>query len=65
MYLQRGGAPRLKLVQLDENLYEMVFTMPVMNELPTISFKRDTNNKVIGLTFHFEEGREDFVKKDK
>jgi len=65
MYLQRGGAPKLKLVKLGDNLYEMVFPMPVTNELPNISFNRDETGKVIGLTFHFEDGREDFVKKDK
>ena len=65
MYLQRGGASKLKLVMLGENLYEMVFNIPVMNELPNISFNKDTNNRVIGLTFHFEDGREEFVKKDK
>jgi len=65
MYLQRGGASKLKLAKLDENLYEMIFNMPVMNELPNIRFKKNASNKVIGLTFLYKDGREDFIKKDK
>ncbi len=65
MYLQRGGAAKLKLIQLEENLFEMTFPVAVWNELPQVRFDRNASNKVIGLTFIFEDGREDFVKKDK
>lgn len=64
MYLQRGSAAKLKLVKLNENLYKMVFDLPVMNELPNIRFEKDSNSRVVGLTFLFKDGREDFVKKD-
>jgi len=64
MYLQRNNAPKLKLVKLEENLYEMTFGIPVMNELPTIRFKLNENNEVIGFTFLFKGGKEDFVSKD-
>lgn len=64
MYLQRGGAPKIKLVKAKDDEYEMVFNMPVRNELPKVRFERDDNKNVIGLTFIFEDGREEFVKKD-
>ena len=63
LYLQRQNAPKLKLVKINEDEYEMVFNMPVMNELPNIRFVRD-ENKVIGLKFVFKDGKEEFVIKD-
>jgi hypothetical protein len=65
MYLQRGAAPKLKLVKIGEDKFEMVFNMPVKNELPIVRFERDETNNVVGLTFVFKDGREDFVQKDK
>ncbi|MEJ2193830.1 MAG: retropepsin-like aspartic protease [Ignavibacteriaceae bacterium] len=65
MYLQRGGASKLKLVKISKDKFEMVFDMPVKNELPAVNFERDETNQVIGLKFLFEDGREDFVQKDK
>ena len=35
------------------------------NELPNVLFIKNAGNKVIGLTFIFKDGRENFVKKDK
>lgn len=64
MYLQRNGAPKLKLVKLDYDEYEMMFDMSVRNELPNVKFKRDETNSVIGLTFLFKDGRQDFIQKD-
>jgi len=64
MYLQRGGSSKLKLVNIGDDKYEMVFNMPVRNELPIIRFDRNESNIVVGLTFVFKDGREDFVKKD-
>jgi len=65
MYLQRGGAPKLKLVKMAEDKFEMVLDMLVKNELPTINFVRDETNNVTGLKFVFKDGREDYVEKDK
>lgn len=65
MYLQRRSAPRLKLLKIKDDEYEMVFNMPVANELPNVRFERDESRMVIGLTFVFKDGREDFVTKDK
>ncbi len=64
MFLQRGNAPKLKLVKIKEDKYEMVFHMPVRNELPNVRFERNSSHKVTGLTFVFKDGREDFFKKD-
>jgi len=64
MYLRRGNAPKLKLVKLKDDEYEMVFNKPVNNELPIIRFERDENGKVRGLAFLFKDGREEFVEKD-
>ena len=64
MYLQREGAPKLRLVKVKGEEYKMVFDMPVRNELPNVRFERDDSNTVIGLTFLFKDGREEFVKKD-
>lgn len=64
MFLQKGDASKRKLVKLDENLYKVIFPMPVMNELPNIRFEKNADNKVVGLNFLFKDGREDFVKKD-
>ncbi len=64
LFLQRGGAPKLELIIVEEDVYKMVFNMPVRNELPNVRFERDGTNKVNGLTFLFEDGREEFVKKD-
>jgi len=64
MYLRRGNAPKLKLVKLKDDEYEMVFYKPVNNELPIIRFERDENSKVRGLAFLFKDGREEFVEKD-
>lgn len=66
MYLKRGDGPRLKLDRISEDLYKMTFNnAAVMNELPNVRFEKDDLGKVIGLTFIFEDGREDFVNKDK
>ena len=65
MYLQRGGASKLKLVKISKDKFEMVFDMPVKNELPVVNFERNETNQVIGLKFVFVDGREDFVQKDK
>jgi len=65
MYLQRGGAPKLKLVKIGKDRFEMVFDMPVKNELPVVNFERDETKQVTGLKFVFEDGREEFVQKDK
>ena len=64
MYLQRGNAPKLKLVKIKADIYEMVFNMPVKNELPNVRFERDESDNVTGLTFMFQDGREEFVEKD-
>jgi hypothetical protein len=64
MYLQREGGPKLRLVKVKDEEYEMVFDLPVRNELPNVRFERDHNNIVTGLTFLFKDGREKFVKKD-
>ncbi|MDH3267431.1 MAG: retroviral-like aspartic protease family protein [Ignavibacteria bacterium] len=64
MYLQRGNAPKLKLVKIKEDIYEMVFSMPVNNELPNVRFERDESDNVTGLTFMYLDGREEFVEKD-
>ena len=65
MYLQRVDAPKLKLVKIGNDRFEMVFDMPVKNELPVVNFERDKTNQVNGLKFVFEDGREEFVQKDK
>ena len=64
MYLQRGGAAKLKLVLINGDLYKMTHNVPIMNELPNVRFERDKEDQVIGLTFIYKDGREDFVKKD-
>jgi len=64
MYLQRRGGPKLKLVQLEENLFKMVYSVPVRNELPNVRFQKDAALKVTGLTFLYKDGREDLIKKD-
>lgn len=58
-------AAKLKLEKIKDDLYKMLFDLPVMNELPNVRFERDENNKVTGLTFIFKDGREEFMKKDK
>ena len=63
--MQRGGAPKLKLVKIGHDIYQMVFDMPVRNELPDVRFDRDDSHSVIGITFMFKDGREDFVEKDR
>jgi len=65
MYLQRGGAPKLKLVKIGKDRFEMVLDMPVKNELPVVNFERDETNQVTGLKFVFKDGREEFVQKDR
>jgi len=62
MYLKRNNFV-LKLEQLEGDLYKMVYHVPVNNELPNVRFDKDAGGKVIGLTFIFESGREDKVKK--
>ena len=64
MYLQRGGAPKIKLVKIKDNEYEMVINMPVRNELPNVRFERGGSGNIIGLTFIFKGGREEFARKD-
>ena len=64
MYLQRTGSSKLKLVELEKDLYEMVFHTAVMNELPNVRFERDEDGEVSGLTFVYENGKEEFVGKD-
>lgn len=63
MYLQRGGAAKLKLVPINGDLYKTTHNVPIMNELPNVRFERDKEDQVIGLTFIYKDGREDFVKK--
>lgn len=63
MYLRRNEF-KLKLVQIEGDLYEMVYHIPVNNELPNVRFDRDENRTVIGLTFIYKNGREDKVRKD-
>lgn len=65
MHLQRNRAPKLKLVKVGEDKFEMVLDMPVKNELPAINFVRDEMKNVTGLKFVFKDGREDYVQKDK
>ncbi len=65
LFLQRGSAPKLKLVKVKDDEYKMVFSMPVRNELPNVRFERDETNEVTGLTFVLKNGRKDFVKKDR
>lgn len=65
LFLQRVGGPRLALVKVGNEEFEMTFNMPVMNELPKVRFVRDDENEVIGLTFVFKDGREEFIKKDR
>ena len=64
LMLQRGNAPKLELEKLEEDLFKMTINLPVRNELPHIRFNRDSSRNVIGLTFVYKEGREEFVKKD-
>ena len=40
----------------------MVFSMPVMNELPNVRFEKNENKKASGVIFN--DDSEDFVKKD-
>ncbi len=63
LYLERGPA-KLKLEQIEGELYKMVYHMPVRNELPKVRFERDDNRKVNGLTFIYADGREEFSEKD-
>lgn len=65
MLLQRGSAPKLKLVKNGQDIYDMVFHMPVRNSLPQVRFERDKSHKVTGLTFVYKDGKEEFVKKDR
>ena len=65
LHLQRGNAPKLKLVEINADEYEMVFDQPVNNELPDVRFERDDTGQVVGLTFIFDDGREEFVDKDR
>jgi hypothetical protein len=64
MYLQRGGAAKIKLVQVKDDEYEMTFDLPLRNELPNVRFERDGSSNIKGLTFISKDGREEFVKKD-
>jgi hypothetical protein len=66
LYIQRDGSIKLKLVEVGDNLYEgkLPEGMRAMNVLPKIRFERDSSQRVIGLTFIYPDGREEFVKKD-
>lgn len=64
MYLQRGSAPKIKLVMVKDDEYEMTFNMKVRNELPNVRFERDNGGNLTGLTFIFRDGRTEFVEKD-
>ena len=64
LMLQRGGSAKLELVAIKPDLYKMIFTMPVMNELPNVRFERDSSGKVTGFTFLYKDGREEFIKKE-
>ena len=65
-YIQRDGSLKLKLVEVSDNLFagKLPAGMRAKNELPKIRFERDDSDRVIGLTFIYPSGREDFVKKD-
>ena len=65
-YIQRDGSIKLKLVEVEDNLYEgkLPAGMRARNALPKIRFERDDGCRIIGLTFVFPDGREEFVKKD-
>ncbi|MBN2244546.1 MAG: clan AA aspartic protease [Candidatus Aminicenantes bacterium] len=65
-YIQRDGSLKLKLVEIDDSLYEgqLPRGFKAMNELPKIRFERDDGDRVIGLSFIYPDGKEEFVKKD-
>ena len=65
-YIQRDGSLKLKLVEVSDNLYvgKLPEGLKAMNALPKIRFERDGSQRVIGLTFIYPDGREEFVKKD-
>jgi hypothetical protein len=64
LFIQRKGGPKLKLELINNDYYEMTFSMPAANELPKVRFERSADGQVTGLTFVFTDGREDFAKKD-
>jgi hypothetical protein len=65
-YIQRDGSIKMKLVKVSDNLYvgQLPEGLKAMNVLPKIRFERDGSQRVIGLTFIYPDGREEFVKKD-
>ncbi len=65
MYLHRATY-KFKLVKEDsgKDLYKMVYSVALNNELPNVRFDRDSNGKINGLTMVYEDGRETSYKKD-
>ena len=65
-FSQRDGSLKLKLVKVGDNLYEVRLPegMRAKNVLPKFRFDRDDSRRVIGLTFIYPDGKEEFVKKD-
>ncbi|MCD4817539.1 MAG: retroviral-like aspartic protease family protein [Candidatus Cloacimonetes bacterium] len=65
LYVQRDGGMKLKLDEVEDNLYEARLPkgLKAMNKLPKIRFKMDDHDKVTGLIFVHEDGREEFVLK--
>ena len=57
---------KLILVLIENNLYKIELTggMKPMNELPNIRFERNDQNKIIGLSFVHDDGKEEFVRKE-
>ena len=64
LYVQRTGGPKLKLELIGKDYYKMTFSMPTVNELPNVRFERSSDGQIIGMTYVFADGKEDFAKKD-
>lgn len=66
LYIQRDGSIKMKLEKIGDNLYvgKLPEGLKAMNVLPKIRFERDSRQRVIGLTFIYPDGREEFVNKD-
>ncbi len=65
-YSQRDGSLKLKLSEVGDDLYEVHLPagFKAMNELPTIRFERDDDDRVIGLSLLYPDGKEEFCEKD-
>ncbi|MCD2257725.1 retropepsin-like aspartic protease [Psychroserpens luteolus] len=63
LFFQRQGY-KFRLEKISKDLYKLVYSIPVNNELPNARFERNESNQIKGLTFIFKNGKEEFRKKE-